>query len=369
MHIIFRKTILDIFRDSTTYITLFISCFAIPVFFGGLILFVGASDNTITVGVDRIALDNFNVLSYLYDLPKDISVNIETGDDLRKRLESNKLNCYITANGNNELLFVYNSRSYNSFTAASRVGQAIQLKYFEDLSKEKNIISMRLVDENDAENGIANSVINIFLPIILVFIFSRGMSYYADDLFAGEKERKTLEWLIISTKTRSSIYLGKIGALLCLNLLNSIIGFFSFDKTLDIINKSLLSFHATPLHNSSITFVLCGAIALSSISVLISIISSYVSIISPSIHESQVINTIVSAMPVIITFLLTTSSAVPHFIIYFPFLGTIKSVVDICSGNIIVKDCLFSALSQILLISIIAVLSIKQLNSEKTIMT
>ncbi len=68
-------------------------------------------------------------------------------------------------------------------------------------------------EDISTSKGAGESLLVSFLPyLVVLFMFAGGMSI-ASDLVAGEKERGTLETLLISPLTRTQIALGKLGAL------------------------------------------------------------------------------------------------------------------------------------------------------------
>lgn len=79
--------------------------------------------------------------------------------------------------------------------------------------------AMKVKREDTAKaKGAGDSMLVSLLPYLMIlFMFSGGMSI-ASDLVAGEKERGTLETLLISPISRSSIALGKFGALLLFSM-------------------------------------------------------------------------------------------------------------------------------------------------------
>ncbi|MFH1681798.1 MAG: ABC transporter permease subunit, partial [Candidatus Eisenbacteria bacterium] len=114
------------------------------------------------------------------------------------------------------VLYFDGSRSLSS-EAKDRVGRVV-----EDWSRE--VRDARLdslgagglkrvlpVEEKNlaSEERMTGGKLGKLLPVLLVFLLLNGASLAAVDLFAGERERKTIETLLTSLVDRSSIVLGK----------------------------------------------------------------------------------------------------------------------------------------------------------------
>ncbi|MFJ7939474.1 ABC transporter permease [Peribacillus sp. NPDC096622] len=61
----------------------------------------------------------------------------------------------------------------------------------------------------DTDNGASLSILSIFLPMIITMAISTGAYPLASDLFAGEKDRKTMEALLMTPVSRGKILVAK----------------------------------------------------------------------------------------------------------------------------------------------------------------
>ncbi len=77
-----------------------------------------------------------------------------------------------------------------------------------------------------------------FLPYILMMFIVSGGAVVATDLIAGEKERKTLETLLISAAKRNEIVLAKYLTIMAMSALNVVVNLFSLSISMKYIMAS-----------------------------------------------------------------------------------------------------------------------------------
>jgi sodium transport system permease protein len=72
----------------------------------------------------------------------------------------------------------------------------------------------------------------MFLPYIMIIMLLTGASVVAADLVAGEKERKTLETLLVAGVGRKEVVIGKYLTIISLGMLNLVVNLFSISFSL-----------------------------------------------------------------------------------------------------------------------------------------
>jgi sodium transport system permease protein len=127
------------------------------------------------------------------------------------------------------------------------------------LTKQLNIAEKQIVGMRLKTRGIPESYVNAvkvvenntassqqmmglffgrFLPYMLIMMIISGGAYVATDLVAGEKERKTLETLLVSAAHRNELVLGKYLTIITVSAINVVINllsiYFSMSKLLNI---------------------------------------------------------------------------------------------------------------------------------------
>lgn len=92
--------------------------------------------------------------------------------------------------------------------------------------KIMNIIEVHRIDTADSQKKMG-MILGMFLPYIMIIMLLTGASIVAADLVAGEKERKTLETLLVAGVDRREIVIGKYLTIISLSMLNLIVNLFS----------------------------------------------------------------------------------------------------------------------------------------------
>jgi len=123
----------------------------------------------------------------------------------------------ITAGGEPEAVLFYDASSGLSGEARERVARIVD--EWKTEVREARLDSLGAaelkrvlpVEEKNvaSEERMAGGKLGKLLPILIVFLLLNGASFAAVDLFAGERERKTIETLLTSLAPRSSIVAGK----------------------------------------------------------------------------------------------------------------------------------------------------------------
>jgi sodium transport system permease protein len=97
-----------------------------------------------------------------------------------------------------------------------------------------NLVDIRERDTSSAQKKMG-MFLGMFLPYIVIMMLFAGASIVAADLVAGEKERKTLETLLVSSVGRTEIVMGKYLTIITLAMLNMIVNLFSISFSLQFM--------------------------------------------------------------------------------------------------------------------------------------
>ncbi len=89
-----------------------------------------------------------------------------------------------------------------------------------------NLIDVRKLNTADSQKTMGK-VLGMILPYIMIIMLLSGASVVAADLVAGEKERKTLETLLVAGVDRRDIVIGKYLTIITLGMINLIVNLFS----------------------------------------------------------------------------------------------------------------------------------------------
>jgi sodium transport system permease protein len=135
--------------------------------------------------------------------------------------------------------------------------------------------------------GILVKILSQILPyMILIFAFL-GAMYPAIDLGAGEKERGTLETLLVAPVSRLSIVLGKFGVILVAALVSAVLATVSLSVSLQLGIFSTLSMVSGGSFSFSITEALAALLMIVPISCIFAALLLALSIFAKSFKEGQ----------------------------------------------------------------------------------
>ncbi|WP_028400158.1 ABC transporter permease [Ectobacillus panaciterrae] len=178
------------------------------------------------------------------------------------------------------------SSSQKGSTAADKIMKQLEMKKQQIVQERlaangtnpKVIAPFKLSLESISEkDDMSLYMITIFSQLILVLGILMGQLSVANDLFAGEKERKTMEALIMTPVNRLHIILGKWLAISTLGIIGGIFSLLTFVTVVTLftdklskalnINENLFSF-VSSLGIGIITFALLTATVLMILSLL-----------------------------------------------------------------------------------------------------
>lgn len=94
-----------------------------------------------------------------------------------------------------------------------------------------NLVAIKELDTSTAEKKMG-MFLGMFLPYIVIMMLVAGAATVAADLVAGEKERRTLETLLVSSAGRKEIVFGKYLTIITLAMLNVVVNLFSISVSL-----------------------------------------------------------------------------------------------------------------------------------------
>jgi sodium transport system permease protein len=128
----------------------------------------------------------------------------------------------------------YNGASDASAKARARVSEALEdyrrstlVEYAEELDEDESfLMALEIEDASfSSDKEVANHILALVLPILMIFMTALGAFYPALDATVGEKERGTLETTLLAPVARLVVVIGKYGAVMTLSLLSFSLNF------------------------------------------------------------------------------------------------------------------------------------------------
>ena len=361
-----KKELLQTFRDKSTLIFLLIPLLIFPVFNIGMDFISKNSQVEITVCTESDSEEINHFVEQFIRLNKDFEIHQVVSNCPEKLLKSGKIDCYIKIQ-KSDFNFFYNSSSYNSLSKTTKLGETLQRNYYSYLNKTTDgIYQFNLFNENGDTANISNSIANIFIPTIFVLLIFQGITSFSNDIFAGEKDRKTFELLLLSKVKREAIYLGKSIALLTISFVNVVISLIAFAFSYAVLDNGIHEFKFLQTESCYIN-ILVIIIALILLAIISVFITSSISLISKNAKMAQLFNELILVIPVGITGMLclgvfNTDNKLFDFI---PILNAVNMFNKAFNGYVNLSQVILAILSTVIFVWIITILCAKYIKSEK----
>lgn len=381
--IVFLKELKDTFRDKKTII----SSMLIPIIIFPLLAFaigLGSSDiekeSKEPVKISVISEGNNTFFDFLKSredvniikkvdpekaLEKlDIRAIVKIKEDFDKKIESGE---------KPEIEIIYDESSQKSDMARSRMMEIISIYSQGIVAKRLNDagIDLRILEPVDIktvsvvkEGGMGVMMMSMLLPLMLVLWSAVGGIAAATDLGAGEKERQTLEPLLTTKASRTSILMGKYFAVVVagvIGTLASLIGFLIASR----INPDFVG------EGASIYGVGIGIISLVCLLLAFAFasIELTISFYARNFKEAQTYLspiTIVLMVPVYLT-MFVDGKAVPEYYFHIPILNTIGVIKEVIVSVYNYKHILITVVWSIIYIIVFLLLTVKMFEKEQVI--
>ncbi|MBW4827811.1 MAG: ABC transporter permease [Clostridiaceae bacterium] len=381
--IVFKKEIMDTFRDKKTIF----SSIIIPIIIFPLIAFViglGSSDmvkeSKEPVQIALLSEENNGLEMFL---KSNDNVNIIKTKDYKKTLDKLEAKVVVKIgedfdekikNGEKpEINLIYDDTSQKSEMAKSRIEQII-------LSYTNHIVVKRLENEGinpqilepvdiksssvSKEGGTGLLLFSMLLPFMLTIWSAVGGIPAATDLGAGEKERQTLEPLLTTKANRISILMGKYFTVVLAGIIAttaSLIGFLIATK----INPEFLGESATlSIKSIAIITLVCLEMALAFSSIELAI-----SFYARNFKEAQTYLSPVSILLMVPAYLtmFVDGRAVPEYYFHIPIINTIGIIKEVIVSVYDFKHILITTGWNLVYIALFLMITVKMFEKETVI--
>ncbi|OQX72061.1 MAG: hypothetical protein B6D62_00140 [Candidatus Cloacimonas sp. 4484_275] len=388
---IYRKELLDLFRDRRTVI----SSFVLPIVLYPLLMIVFSS----LVSRQEAKLENQQQVAYLIDeihnenseriireLKTTKNLQLVAADSIsipEKLLKENTIQAIITLRdsvGKSGYPTVLSKIYYNK---ADEKSSFADKKIFKQLQKIKDILVQERLQELKIDEELLKTIdigeenvappekmmgfaLGKFLPYLLIILTIGGAGVIASDLVAGEKERGTLETILVSAARRNELVIGKYLTIITISLITVILNLFSMYLSFHyIMSQANIQFSdfRLPLANFALIFFLMIPLVTFFSAIFLSI-STY----SRNIKEAQSYQ-----MPVLFGgIMLSMVSFLPAFELNFGF-----ALIPVVNFSLLMRDIMLGdfqilylaevVVSMIILDIIAIFVSIKLFNNESVL--
>lgn len=361
--ILAKKELTEIFRESSTYIMLLLPLIIFSIFNIGLDYINTPSSAVINVCVTGDNNSAKNVFDDYLMFSNEIKIQNIDSENPQKLLKDGEIDCIIDFSESN-VNFIYNSAKYTSLSSATKIGENFQNYYYEKKSVEcEEIYLFNLKDEKENISNVYSIISKLFIPITLILTVMQSTSKFANEMFAGERERKTLELLFLSGPNRKPFFFGKVIACNLVSTLNVTTMLIAFVLSDIIFGHNLFNGNGTSV-NIFILFILLFLFAF-----LMNFVFVGISLFSKNLKSVQLASELVIFVVIGITALLklgyiNLSSKILAFI---PIINIAVIFNNVFDNQLYVFDIIISFISNMIFVFLLNFLCIRYLNSEKAI--
>ncbi|MBC1966934.1 ABC transporter permease [Listeria welshimeri] len=301
---VYKKEMLEIFRDKRTFILV---VFLPMLIFVGLILFyeslLTSSDNEVTVAVNKTA--DSALLNQLHEQNKEMT--FEKVNNPKESAAKGDANIAMIADedalakmekGESVSFILYSDSSDKNSAAAvgmlnaqlEVINKAVTADQLAKANISTQVLDLMSVEVKPLSNGsteieASRMMLTILLPMLLCLGVTIGAYPVVSELFAGEKDKKIIDALLVTPVKRGTLLFGKWAVAMTVSLFTAII---SLAATLLVIFFATTHLRkALDAMSSPITIFVVGMLAVISFAALIVSIQTIAAIFAKSMKEAN----------------------------------------------------------------------------------
>ena len=371
--IVLKKELLEIFRDRRSMITLLMPIIMFPLLFSVINFQLKSakkddSEKTVLSITDESIKTIFPESEFEFFLTETPENAVAEG----------RADCAVL-NGESGLCVAYNASSVKSTTALNSVVTYLNMLRESDIYNEivscggnaailnESLFEMRVISP-ESGNGSSSVLASLAPSLLIMLIFGGGMSV-AVDTFAGEKDRKTLENLLLTKVRRGSLYSAKLTDVVVVGLVSTVTSLSGYLIAISL-NKDILSiFGESELVLPPLGVIMLVLLVITSTAIFASALMCFISIASHGAKEAQLKLGIISALPSILSLIVmyTENSKISIGMMFVPILNTVAFVKLAFSGVVNSAYVIVTAVSSIVYAFILSFISLKLFGREQVL--
>ena len=233
---------------------------------------------------------------------------------------------------------------------------------------ESLVIPFSISQEELSEDNQGMNLLALLIPLMIVLAIGIGAGPSASDLFAGEKEKKTMEALLMTPVSRTTMIWAKWLTISCLGAITGLVTLVVVSIEIQFFTENLKT-AVVQTDNIGMILLLTAAISLV-FAMLTASILTLTSVVAKTVKESQSYSTPVMMVAVFPAMMLANIGATElefhHFAI--PILNVFGLLKELIAGIINVEHILIFLGSNVLFIVIIFVIARMMFLKDKWVM-
>lgn len=378
--ILFKKELLNLVRDKKAFIVLFLPLLLFPLIYFGL----GSQLKDVEKSVGNEIKVYCNIQSdkekkeYFQQLLADVNIAFIEAENPEEALKEEKIYLIVDfAEGNIEIApisvqLTYNSNSNYSTAAYSLVISALEKVNTEIMCQKLLDIGVDLSVTDNVRLSVkeisTNMILVMLAPMLITCLLVSGGASVAVDIFAGEKERGTLEQLAVTQVKRGSLLIAKTLIVLLVTLLNAVISIVAYYLSMKISPEITKMFGGGEISVAlSFEAVLYLIVTILTFSLLISSLLIFMSLRAKSIKEAQAGMSLLTILPSIFSLLVMFSpmSKISGWGMAIPIYNVLVGLKMIFADTLVFPLLFVMIGSQLLLALIINIVSWRMVRDNK----
>ena len=343
--IILLKEFKEILRDRVTFIMLLVELLSIPFLMFSMNYIYKNDVKEIRVAFWKNDDSSESEFNKFLNSVKDVNIILEEVNS-RDMADNDVLVSY-TEDG---IEFVYNSNSYNSYEYSKK----LYSKYQNYCLENNNI---KLTDESGKIANESRNILNVFIPLILIIIATQGTMELSAGLIAGEREKGTLELLLLNINDKKGILFGKAIVLVIVNVISILTGLFTIFLSSYYFKQDIIQGYNRYVQIFALLIL---------VSVIFTLIALGLSMAIKSYRSSQLIVGIVVSIPSALMGIVAYGLTLKwdSIMMKIPIISLVEAVHKICFGKLTLSNFVYCIVLNIFAGIIIWMLDIKLIQSE-----
>jgi sodium transport system permease protein len=372
---ILKKELIDAFRDTRSLVMILLPVFVFPILFFGLDRQINTAQNDIEDSITIAITQTQNASGVIDILLNSDHINIIVCENISDALRNGLASLGIDTSGETPII-VYDQNSIRSCVALEEIETFVEVTRHNSILSEivmlggnpsvLDYFSLDTMELASYSNSPSNTLlISLFPMLVVMFVFNGGTAVCID-AFCGEKERGTLECLILTQASRLDILVAKTIAGLILCVASAVVSVFGCLIAIKFNPNVAALYGAADVSISYETILLVTGISLTFAFFAVAIMI-FLSITSRSVKEGQLKISVLTIFPALIggitMYIELSEATIPMFCI--PILNITILLKQIFMGIISPCPIIVTMGSSLIYGGLLTMLSMIYFNSER----
>lgn len=228
--IVIKKELLEVIRDKNSFIMTLLLMLIVPV---------------ILVGYSIQQKDDFNIIvsetvKDMLSVGEQLSISYEqvSSKEIVNKIQSGEANIGIDYESGKYIIFYDKSIEIDE-DALNKINQYLKMKAYVDGNVTSEVLYKAITSTLNSDN----STLTIILPFLLIFSIMTGAGTgIAINIFTGEKERGSLETLLLTQIRREILFFAKLSVVALVMLIGAIAYLIVMVLSVKIVNRTQAMF-------------------------------------------------------------------------------------------------------------------------------